>query len=102
MQKTEIAQRPRGFIVENYVFGQDGGLKDTDSFLEKGIIDSTGVLELVAYLQESFAINVEDEELTPDNLDSISNVTAYLVRKLNLCPGPAAPDAGQHLVERRS
>jgi acyl carrier protein len=101
MQKTEIAQRLRGFIVENYLFGQDDGLKDTDSFLEKGIIDSTGVLELVAHLQESFGINVEDEELTPDNLDSISNVTSYLARKLNLSDAPVAPGGAQNLVERR-
>jgi len=102
MQRTEIVQRLRGFIIENYLFGQDGGLKDTDSFLEKGIIDSTGVLELVAHLQESFGINVEDEELTPDNLDSISNVTSYLARKLNLSEAPAVPSGAQNLMEKRS
>ena len=58
-------------------------LKDTDSFLENGIIDSTGVLELVSFLEEKFGIEVADEELIPENLDSITNVVNYLQRKLN-------------------
>jgi len=102
MQKTDIAQRLRKFVVENYLFGQEGGLKDTDSFLEKGIIDSTGVLELVAHLQESLGITVEDEELTPDNLDSISNVTSYLARKLNIPEGALPSNGTKHLVEKQS
>lgn len=80
---TEITNTIHSFILENFLFGDSGnGLKDTDSFLENGIIDSTGVLELVSFLEEKFGIEVEDEELIPENLDSIVNVAAYLEKKL--------------------
>ena len=72
----------RAFIVENFLFGNDTDLKDETSFLEEGIIDSTGVLELVTFLEEEFEIAIDDEELIPENLDSINNVTAYLEKKL--------------------
>lgn len=72
----------RRFIVENFLMGQDSEkLKETTSFLEDGIIDSTGVLELVAFLEETYGIRVEDEELIPENLDSINNIAAYLENK---------------------
>ena len=70
------------FIVENFLFGSEDGLKDETSFLEEGIIDSTGILELVTFLEEEFSITIEDEELVPENLDSINNVTAFLERKI--------------------
>jgi acyl carrier protein len=79
----EIRDKVRAFIVENFLFGNEDGLKDDSSFLDEGIIDSTGILELVSFLEEEFGIAVEDEELIPENLDSIANVTAYLERKLN-------------------
>ncbi len=69
------------FIIENFLFGSEDGLKDETSFLEEGIIDSTGILELVTYLEEEYSITIEDEELVPENLDSINNVTAFLERK---------------------
>ena len=77
-QKDKIRQ----FIVENFLFGDDNGLKDDTSFLDEGIIDSTGILELVSFVEEEFSISVEDEELIPENLDSIMNVVAYLERKM--------------------
>lgn len=76
--KTKI----REFIIENFLFGNADGLKDDTSFLEEGIIDSTGVLELVTFLEETFSIQVDDEELIPENLDSIDNVSSFLERKL--------------------
>ena len=72
----------RSFIVENFLFGKDNGLEDDTSFLEEGIIDSTGVLELVSFLEEEYGIAVEDEELVPENLDSINNVITYLEKKI--------------------
>jgi acyl carrier protein len=72
----------RTFIVENFLFGQGEGLKDDTSFLDGGIIDSTGILELVNFLEEQFSIKVDDEELVPENLDSINNVVGYLEKKL--------------------
>ena len=74
----------RAFIIENFLFGNDDGLKDETSFLEEGIIDSTGVLELVTFLEEDFEITIDDEELIPENLDSINDVTGYLEKKLNI------------------
>jgi len=79
---NQLKDKIRQFIVENFLFGQDNGLKDDTSFLDEGIIDSTGILELVSFLEEEFSISVEDEELIPENLDSIMNVVAYLERKM--------------------
>ncbi len=75
--KSEI----REFIVHNFLFGQDNGLADEASFLEQGIIDSTGVLELVAHLQQHYRIKIQDDELIPDNLDSIDAAAAFVERK---------------------
>ena len=83
MDATALTTEIRNFIVENFLFGDTANpLNDEDSFLENGIIDSTGVLELVSHLEATFEIKVEDEELIPDNLDSIANVVRYLERKL--------------------
>ena len=73
-----IKTRIQTFIVENFLFGTENGLKEDTSFLDEGIIDSTGVLELVGFIENEFAIQVLDEELIPENLDSIDNVVAYL------------------------
>jgi acyl carrier protein len=69
----------RQFVKDNFMFGKDnGGLADTDSFLDKGIIDSTGVLELVAFLEERYGIHVQDRDLVPENLDSIQNLATFI------------------------
>lgn len=81
MNSATIAQQVRSFLAENYFLGQDYSFEDSDSFLERGIIDSTGVLQLVAFLEETYGITVEEGELTPENLDSINNISAYLSRK---------------------
>lgn len=81
MQNTSVLIRQ--FIVDNFMFGNDEGLTDDTSFLDEGIIDSTGVLELVAFIEENFSIRVADEELVPENLDSINNVTNYIQKKAN-------------------
>lgn len=78
-QKTKI----KTFIIDNFLFGNDDGLDDDTSFLEEGIIDSTGVLELITFLEEEFVIQVNDDELIPENLDSLNKVSAFLQRKQN-------------------
>ncbi len=79
---SDIKEQVRDFIIENFLFGEGGeDLKDDDSFLEKGIIDSTGVLELVEWLEETFGFKVEDEELVPENLDSVNNLEAFISKK---------------------
>ncbi len=78
-----MKEKIKAFIIENFLFGDDSELTDEISFLEEGIIDSTGILELVNFLEEEFEITVDDEELVPENLDSINNVVAYLERKVS-------------------
>ncbi len=82
MPMSELKSTIRNFIVENFLFGNNSGLSDDAMFLEEGIIDSTGVLELVTFLEDEFSIEVDDEELTPENLGSIDNVALYLKRKV--------------------
>jgi acyl carrier protein len=78
-----IEQEIKGFVVSNFLYGQDGlSLANDQSFLENGIIDSTGVLELVAFIEERFGIAVADRELVPENLDSVQNASAFISRKL--------------------
>lgn len=79
---SDMRAKVRGYIVENFLFGQGADLQDNTSFLEKGILDSTGVLELVAFLEETFSIKIDAEETLPDNLDSIDLICAFLERKL--------------------
>jgi len=82
--ENQINTAIRKFIVENFLFGSsENGLEDSDSFLEKGIIDSTGILELLEFIEETFRIRVEDEEVVPANLDSLNNLTSFIRKKLD-------------------
>jgi acyl carrier protein len=73
----------REFVVENFLFGDGETLKEDTSFMQEGIIDSTGILELVFFLEEAFGVNVEDDELVPENMDSLQNITRFIDRKLS-------------------
>jgi acyl carrier protein len=83
LTSAAVALEVRKFIISNFLYGQDRSFKEDDSFMGEGIVDSTGVLQLVAFLEETYGITVEDEEMIPENLDSISNVSAYLVHKMS-------------------
>lgn len=76
-----IEQEIREFIVENFLFGEEAGLQEESSFLKEGIVDSTGIMQLVSFLQEQYGLVVEDEELIPENLDSIKRVAAFIRTK---------------------
>lgn len=78
---NEVANAVRQFIQTNFLFGQPAAFGDDESFLQLGIIDSTGVLELVAFLENDFHIQVGDNELTPENLDSINNLVHFIEMK---------------------
>lgn len=73
----------REFVIENFLFGDDGQLKEDTSFLRSCIIDSTGVLELVSFLEQTYGIIIEDDELIPENLDSLSKIDMFLKTKLD-------------------
>jgi acyl carrier protein len=74
-------EKIRYFIRESFLFGGDDELRDDDSFLELGIVDSTGVLELVAFLESEWDLSIDDAELVPENLDSVDNIVGFLDRK---------------------
>ena len=72
----------RTFILENYLFTNDQSkLKNSDSFLETGIIDSTGILEVITFIQDELNITIEDDEMIPENLDSVDNILTFIKKK---------------------
>lgn len=73
-----IRERIRTFIVDTFFVDE---FADDDSFLRKGLIDSTGMMELVAFLEQDFGLKLEDRELVPENLDSLSRVVAFVEKK---------------------
>jgi acyl carrier protein len=78
----EIEQSVRAFITENFMLSDsDLEISSTESFLEKGLIDSMGVLEIVDFIENEFGFSVSDEDLLPENLDSIQLITAFVTRK---------------------
>ncbi|GBD97701.1 acyl carrier protein [bacterium BMS3Abin06] len=78
----QIKQSVKMFILENILYeDNENALDYDDSFLEKGIIDSTGVLEVVGFIEEEFNISVDDEELIPENLDSVNNLARFIKEK---------------------
>ena len=78
---NDIRTQIKKFIIDNFMFGNSNEIKDDTSFLGEGIIDSTGVLELVTFIEETFGLKVDDEELIPENLDSVANIVGYLQKK---------------------
>jgi acyl carrier protein len=79
----QIRRELRQFVTSNFLLSdEEADLTDEASFLEQGLVDSTGVLELVSFLERRYAITLDDAELVPDNLDSIGKLTAFLERKL--------------------
>jgi acyl carrier protein len=83
MEANEIRKQIHEYVVENFLFGEGEALSSDDqSFLDSGLIDSTGILELIHFVEDTFDIEVEDEEMIPENLDSIGRVTAFVKSKL--------------------
>ena len=79
---ADYINKIRTFIFDNFLFdAEESALQNDTSFLEQGIIDSTGVLELVDWLEGEFNMSVDDEELLPENLDSVNLLSAYITRK---------------------
>jgi acyl carrier protein len=78
----DVRKQIRSYIMENYLFTTDDSeLEDADSLMLRGIIDSTGALEVILFLEETWGITVEEEEMIPENLDSVDKIVAYVGRK---------------------
>ncbi len=72
----------RAYVVQNFLFGKDDpSLGDEDSLMDRGIVDSTGVLEVIGHLEQRYGIQVLDEELVPENLDTVANLARFVARK---------------------
>jgi acyl carrier protein len=78
---SDIAGRVRTFLVDSFLLGDDDGFANDESLLDSGIVDSTGVMEVVSFLEETFAIGVDDDELVAENLDSVDRLAAFVQRK---------------------
>jgi len=79
----DYVQTLRNFVVETFLFGDGDQLQGDTSFTKKSIMDSTGVLELISFLEETFNIKIEDAEVVPDNLDSLQNLSRFLEQKVS-------------------
>jgi len=78
----DIKEQIRQYLAENFLFSDNGfNLSDDDSFLEEEVVDSTGVMELVLFVEDNFGVSVADEEIIPDNFDSVNQLAAYIQRK---------------------
>jgi acyl carrier protein len=79
----QVKEQVRDYILKNYLFSSEpSALDDGVSLTQTGVIDSTGVLELILFLQEKYGIAVADEEMIPENLDSVRNIVAFVARKI--------------------
>lgn len=88
-----IQDQIRDYIRKNFLFGTNEKIDDHHSLLERGIIDSTGAMELVSFLETEFQVEVSDEDLVPENLDSVAAITTFVTRKLAQQQTPAASAA---------
>lgn len=79
---ADLQHELRSYIIENYLFRQGNGFRDNDSFWELGLMDSTGVLELISYLEEEYEISLDSSEIIPENLDSVEKLARFVSRKL--------------------
>ncbi|MBU1699696.1 MAG: acyl carrier protein [Candidatus Eisenbacteria bacterium] len=80
----DIKEKVRNFITESFYVVDEMKLNDDSSLLEKGVVDSTGILEVIAFLEEKFSLQVEENEMVADNFDSISSITHFICKKLGL------------------
>ena len=82
IDQSAVKDELRQFIIDNFMVGnEDEDISDSDSFMEKGIVDSTGVLELASFVEEKYEFSIEDDEMLPENLDSIDNLSKFIEKK---------------------
>ena len=81
MQAGTVREKVHAFVTSNFPVADPAALKDETSLLDTGVIDSTGVLEVISFIESEFGISVADDEMVPSNLESVANITAYVGRK---------------------
>ena len=82
MNPSTVLKKVREFVIQNFLVDDDeAGFSDDQSFLETGVIDSTGILELIFFLENEFDLEIDDEEMVPDNLDSVANIGRFVLSK---------------------
>lgn len=85
---TQVETKIRAFILNNFLFSEDQSmLSSKDSLLEKGVMDSTGVLELISFLEREFEITLDDAEMIPENLDTVERIVSFIERKRGQAQG---------------
>ena len=90
----EIEERIREFILKNLYYAEDKAIADEDSFLETGVVDSMGVMELVAFVQAEFGVEVAQREIVVENFDSVRKLANFVRKKLPVKqPLASAPEA---------
>lgn len=87
---SDIRARVRAYIVENLLLGADAELSESPSLIEAGVLDSTGAMELVGFLEQTFMVSVTDSEIVPENLDSLDGIASFVVRKIDARQDAAA------------
>ena len=90
MSEMEIEEQVRTFLTSNFLLDPDVALSRDESLLENGIVDSTGMLEVIQFLEGNFGIGVDDMEVLPENLDSVANLTNFVAYKLKSASSNAA------------
>ena len=79
---SELQTQVRNFILENYLFTDDtSALGPDESLLDRGIVDSTGMLEIIMFIEDELGVTVEDDEMIPENLDSVNRIAAFVSKK---------------------
>lgn len=85
MMGNMLEDRIKNFITTNFYVADASSLDLDDSFLDRGIVDSTGVLEVISFVEDEFGIQVSDDEMLPENLDSVRRLAAFVTRKKAAC-----------------
>ena len=82
MDHSAVLKKVREYVIENFLVGdEEAGFSDEQSFLETGLIDSTGILEVIFFLEEQFDLEIDDEEMVPENLDSVASIGRFVLSK---------------------
>ena len=90
----KLSEEIRNFVVTTFLFGDAGALRDDESLMDSGIIDSTGILELVTYMEATYQVKIANEEMLPENLDSVDKIARFLARKLENTASARTPALG--------